>query len=625
MRTKLIVPFVSVLPLLASACGTPPNETSSDATATAATSSALISGTDDRIEAKSYADPKLSRLIYSVPGMWLAKTLTPNTDGTVTLSRLPYTKYADAPLCSNTKFYGQPRGEGLACTAFLVAPDMVATAQHCLTEWGWSWSDWRLVFGYQYDSLGLLPTRVPTKDVYTPVEVVGQSPDWAVLRLDREVPTWRPVFALDKVGRPDDSQFREFVRSVVAIGYGEGLPLKVSPNSNATTRGDDYFMTFVDILPGNSGSPILDVDNALVRGILSGQYVDDYVWDATASCYRLVSYPNTGSLDYAVEAEYAAPAAALIAPQGTIIEPSYKDATLAMYAPSAVVTQSGKELLFVTNADGNVLRKQRNTSGFDYSAWTQVPGYVSLASTPAAVASTIAGETWLFGVDSSGTMHYNLNWNDTTWTNWGVYDAPGKLIDAPAAFVLTAPTSGGVTTQVIVVSILTEGGKGYMKYITYTKRPTGEVFKIASDWQPGAYALQAVRGTITGYASPTDNAAVALAVGTDQHLNCLQGTLSSTVTTPPTQAASVTWTRCANAFPADLAVRSAHGVSLAGGSHLVFARGLDDRVVSVQRSTGAWSPWTIRSTRMFGTPSLVASQGTWWLYSLTADRRVAVF
>ena len=82
-----------------------------------------------------------------------------NGNGTSTLATTPYTSIGGVPICAGTKYYGEQVGGGLGCTAFFIAPDMVATANHCLTHWGWTWDAWRTVLDFSLVSGG--PAALP--------------------------------------------------------------------------------------------------------------------------------------------------------------------------------------------------------------------------------------------------------------------------------------------------------------------------------------------------------------------------------------------------------------------------------------------------------------------------------
>jgi len=73
-------------------------------------------------------------------------------------------------------------------------------------------------------------------------------------------------------------------------------------------------------------------------------------------------------------------------------------------------------------------------------------------------------------------------------------------------------------------------------------------------------------------------------------------------------------------------VQSAQGVALAGGTQYLVARGMDDaNLVSTRSgSAAAWGPLTASGGLGFAKPVITKSLGTWWTYSLAADRRVAI-
>src|SRR5262245_51601706 len=321
--------------VLCGSCGEPGG--AGDDGVTPAAPGPLISDTDDRIEASQVTDPNLSKFKYSTAAMWRGTGVVDNGDGTSTVGTIPYNTFFGQPLCPGTKFADQPVGVGLACTAFLVAPDMVATANHCLNWWGWPWDSWKFVFDYTYP----VSTWITNTRIFRPTTLLlsDSARDIALLQLDRSVPEWRTTYPLDPAGAPPIFQFTRFIDSVAAFGHGAGLALKYSPNTGpyagAYAFSDNQFLSYLDVLEGNSGSPVFDTATSLVRGIVSGQYVDDYVQDP-AGCLRLVSYsPAQYPFQNGLETSYVQPIANLIAPAGSPIEPTYRSAKTLAYAPSS--------------------------------------------------------------------------------------------------------------------------------------------------------------------------------------------------------------------------------------------------------------------------------------------------
>ena len=104
--------------------------------------------------------------------------------------------------CEGVRFYEQPSMG--SCTGFLVGPNLLATAGHCVDET--TCADLAVVFDYSYDSsrdegLDGEIVEFPKRNVYTCAEVLvhdyqpgGQcTSDYALLRLDRSVSGRTPL------------------------------------------------------------------------------------------------------------------------------------------------------------------------------------------------------------------------------------------------------------------------------------------------------------------------------------------------------------------------------------------------------------------------------------------------
>lgn len=622
---------------MVSACGEPVGDSAPDKSAPIV-SQAIIAGADDRIESYPFPAPEVrwQRYALSVPAMWLASTLSSDgTNGGSTTSPLSrYEAVAGQPLCRDTKFWGQPRAS-VGCTAFLVAPNIVATASHCLSEWGHQWSDWRLVFDYQYSngysSISPFSFSVRSKDVYAPVQLIAKDDggDWALLRLDREVPAWRPILGVDESSAPSLPMFSNFIQNVATLGYGAGLPLKYSNSSAAITFGPSSFLATLDIIGGNSGGPIWNIDTGLAAGLVINEYVDDYVWDTARNCYKPTAASQTtaesSGPQYRVEGAYGSLFAHLLKPPGTRIDPVFKDALISPYPPSSVVADDGKEFVFATNETGHVYMRER-LSELTFTAWTEVPGPVGLASSPVAVA--IGNNITLYGMDDSGALRMNL-WSRAinTWSRWDIAPTPGPLVDSPSAVVFTTRTSGGATTTVLALSIKT-ASQAFMKYLTAVKSSTGSItsfgnIKSSNDWVSGAYSFVSPLSTASGYSTPASPIARAIMVDTNNRLKCVQAQLASTVT--PVSPPSINWSLCALQVPgSNIGFVSAGATETPWGAVLI-GRSVDDVAYITYADSSGWQPLSSLGQRIFAKPSVIASLGTWWLYSLAADRRVSVY
>lgn len=172
-----------------------------------------------------------------------------------------------------------------ACTAFLVAPDLIVTAGHCIKDkYECKKNTWVL----DYDSAGEFTS--PSGDVtfsedksYRCQELVAWSNnsnlDYALIRLDRSISDRLPL----KIRRDGKTPSHE---SLTVIGHPLGLPKMVTSNIAIRDNTLTYvFKTNADTFSGNSGSPVFGADSGLVEGILV-RGDDDFKEDLELGCSR---------------------------------------------------------------------------------------------------------------------------------------------------------------------------------------------------------------------------------------------------------------------------------------------------------------------------------------------------
>jgi hypothetical protein len=232
----------------------------------------IVYGVDDRKEHYEIAEVAVATNAESTVALFDASAVVDQGDGT---SRLVSKSFKDEyGLCDSERFKDQPCGA--FCSGFLVGPDLVATAGHCVDpSYLADVTRIRFVFGYRMGGPLDPPGVVSNTEVYRGKTIVGHvltptKTDWAVVRLDREV-AGHPVARLRRTGSIAAGA------PVYVIGHPCGLPLKYAPG--ATVRGNDqpeFFTANLDTYGGNSGSPVFganhEVEGILVRG------GTDFVW-----------------------------------------------------------------------------------------------------------------------------------------------------------------------------------------------------------------------------------------------------------------------------------------------------------------------------------------------------------
>jgi V8-like Glu-specific endopeptidase len=244
----------------------------------------VVYGVDDRQDLFTVADAAVLQDADGAVALFDSTDVADNGDGTSTLQTTNYgTTYG---LCASEPFRSQPTGA--SCSGLLVAPDVVATAGHCLSAD--NLANVRFVFGYRMVNATDANTRIGNGDIYRGVELLGRQlgasgSDWAVVRLERAVRNHR-ITRIRTSGRIPDG------RAVHVIGHPSGLPSKYAPGANVRDNGPAaYFIANLDTYGGNSGSPVFDAQTHLVEGVLvRGE--NDYVTQGT--CRVSMICPSTG-------------------------------------------------------------------------------------------------------------------------------------------------------------------------------------------------------------------------------------------------------------------------------------------------------------------------------------------
>jgi len=262
----------------------------------------VVYGKDNRFETSEYPDRYFRDKAKSVAGMVKTRSLRPDfaqdpEDFTTFFKRTAARSYN---VCSDEP-YAQQNILPI-CTGFLVAPDVLVTAGHCVTEDtpcdSFSW-----VFGYEEGF-----SRFPNKDIYKCKEVLSSELvdekykllDYAVIKLDREVEDREPLDFRRK-GKPNWGE------NLLIVGHPYGLPQKIADGAEVKSgsffgflkpitsflRKQNYFNANLDSFVGNSGSPVFNQKTGLVEGILI-EGADDFTDDEEAGCKR-TAYKKNGA------------------------------------------------------------------------------------------------------------------------------------------------------------------------------------------------------------------------------------------------------------------------------------------------------------------------------------------
>lgn len=249
-----------------------------------------IYGNDDRLDIWEVLDPDLLNLADSTVVFLNESAITDNGDGTFTIDSTPTLATKIGNPCPDEPFLDQP-APGF-CSGFLVGPDLIATAGHCITDHA-SCDSTYIVFGFDALDPFSVRTVVPDHDVFRCSDIVarrldgGTGEDWAVIQLDREVVCHQPL-DIRRSGKIPDNQ------ALTVIGHPRGMPKKVAGNANVRDNTNQrFFSANLDTYTGNSGSPVFNTHTRIVEGILVRGDAD-YTVDVANNCRRSVVCADNG-------------------------------------------------------------------------------------------------------------------------------------------------------------------------------------------------------------------------------------------------------------------------------------------------------------------------------------------
>ncbi len=246
----------------------------------------VIYGPDDRVDL--FAVTNLTNVNDSdcVVALFNQADIVNNGDGTSTLQTQNFATARN--LCAAEPFGNQPIGA--FCSGFLVAPDLIATAGHCVNAT--NVIQRRFVFGFRMRNATTAVMRINNNEIYNGVALVGRQlnpstgEDWALVRIDRPVPNHR--FA--RIRRNDAIANNEALH---VIGHPSGLPIKFADGANVRDNtAAAFFVANLDTYGGNSGSPVFNANTHEVEGVLvrgEGDFVT-----TSAGCLVSMVCPNIG-------------------------------------------------------------------------------------------------------------------------------------------------------------------------------------------------------------------------------------------------------------------------------------------------------------------------------------------
>ena len=241
----------------------------------------VIYGDDNRNDVVDYRSRKVVEASRSTVALLRSSGLTASgTQFTID----PSTYGEKMNLCKSERFYSQPAAA--FCSGFLVAPNKIMTAGHCVTSHA-DCGTVRFVFDYKMINQDRAQTVFTENQIYSCKKVIGwkkdnQGADFAVIELDREVTDREPL-------KLSDNRDTKVKTSLLVIGHPSGLPTKITDKASvrSVNRDAGYLMANLDTYGGNSGSAVLNTETLEVEGILVRGETDFIMNGSCRASYRV--------------------------------------------------------------------------------------------------------------------------------------------------------------------------------------------------------------------------------------------------------------------------------------------------------------------------------------------------
>ncbi len=236
----------------------------------------VIYGEDNRKDVFESTDSALVELSRSTAAMISMDNLKTVKNGEIQISA---GTLAGRGVCAKERFSKQISAAN--CSGFLVAPNVLVTAGHCIKTAA-DCASYKWVFDYKVDHADQGAVNVPKTSVVSCKKIISRSldqiskDDYAVIELDRKVEDRRPL-AFRKTGKITKGT------AIAVIGHPTGLPTKIADGAKVRSLSTKFFVANLDTYGGNSGSAVFNTKTSEVEGILvRGE--NDYVYDSALGC-----------------------------------------------------------------------------------------------------------------------------------------------------------------------------------------------------------------------------------------------------------------------------------------------------------------------------------------------------
>ncbi len=223
----------------------------------------VIYGDDNRLDLYDVKDVRRLALADSTVGLFSSQDLKNVGGGVTQVSSVPFANAMGTALCPNERFRDQ--NVAAFCSGFLIAPDKIATAGHCITNDN-DCASTKIAFGFSLPSSNSAAKTLPTSEVYSCAKILKREElmdgqDYGIIQLDRPVKN-HAVLKLRTSGDPATSD------QLMVIGHPSGLPTKVADGALIRFVRADYLRASLGTYGGNSGSAVFNTRTNEVEGIL---------------------------------------------------------------------------------------------------------------------------------------------------------------------------------------------------------------------------------------------------------------------------------------------------------------------------------------------------------------------